>query len=142
MGNIAIVGTGFVADLYMRSLKTFPWITVVKAYDNDKPRLATFCNYWKVPSANSLSELLDNGPNAVDLILNLTNPDAHFEVSRLCLEAGMHVYSEKPLATEWQTLLRCRLGAEEGRHARLCALQRAWRGRPDALASFTPKRDR
>lgn len=99
MGNIAIVGTGFVADLYMRSLKTFPWITVVKAYDIDKPRLATFCDYWKVPSANSLSELLDNGPNAVDLILNLTNPDAHFEVSRLCLEAGKHVYSEKPLAT-------------------------------------------
>jgi predicted dehydrogenase len=97
MGTVAIVGTGFVADLYMRSLMTFPWITVAKAYDIDKGRLATFCNYWKITAAESLAELLD-GPESTDLILNLTNPGAHFQVSKLCLEAGKHVYSEKPLA--------------------------------------------
>jgi predicted dehydrogenase len=32
------------------------------------------------------------------LIVNLTNPGSHFVVSRACLEAGKHVYSEKPLA--------------------------------------------
>jgi predicted dehydrogenase len=96
MGRVAIIGTGFVADLYMRSLMTFPWITVVKAYDINKGRLATFCGYWKVPAAVGLAELLDG---SADLILNLTNPGAHFQVSKLCLEAGKHVYSEKPLAT-------------------------------------------
>ena len=30
--------------------------------------------------------------------LNLTNPRSHFAVNRACLEAGKHVYSEKPLA--------------------------------------------
>ena len=98
MGTVAIVGTGFVSDLYMRSLTTFPWIRVVKAYDIDKRRLATFCNYWKIAAAEDLAELLD-GPEPADLILNLTNPSAHFQVSKLCLEAGRHVYSEKPLAT-------------------------------------------
>jgi predicted dehydrogenase len=82
----------------MRSLATFPWIRVTKAYDIDERRLATFCNYWKVANTNTLDELL-NGPDRPDLILNLTNPDAHFQVSKLCLEAGRHVYSEKPLAT-------------------------------------------
>jgi predicted dehydrogenase len=97
MAKVAIVGTGFVADLYMRSLMTFPWITVVKAYDIDKRRLATFCNYWQISPAENLAELLD-GPGSANLVLNLTNPGAHFEISKLCLEAGRHVYSEKPLA--------------------------------------------
>ena len=97
--GLGIVGTGFVADLYMRSLRTFPEIKVVMASDLDRSRLAAFCDYWKVRPAQSLQELLNTGPDSPDLILNLTNPNSHFEVSRTCLEAGKHVYSEKPLAT-------------------------------------------
>ena len=41
-GKIAIVGTGYVADLYMRSLKTFPSIVVTGAHDIDGSRLTTF----------------------------------------------------------------------------------------------------
>jgi predicted dehydrogenase len=103
--QIGIVGTGFVADLYMRSLKTFPDIRVVGAYDIDPSRLSAFCGHWGVPRAQSLEQLLDNGPGSPTLILNLTNPSAHFEVSRACLEAGKHVYSEKPLATDMDQAL-------------------------------------
>jgi predicted dehydrogenase len=35
---------------------------------------------------------------AVELVLNLTNPRSHFEVTNQCLRARKHVYSEKPLA--------------------------------------------
>jgi len=96
--RIGIVGTGFVADLYMRSLKTFPDIVVDGAFDIDATRLAAFCQHWSVRAATSLDDLL-HAPG-VELILNLTNPGAHFEVSRACLMAGRHVYSEKPLATD------------------------------------------
>ena len=99
MEKVAIVGTGFVADLYMRSLKTFPSITVIKAFDIDSKRLSEFCRYWRVPAAASLADLLDDTSGAADLVLNLTNPDSHFSVSRACLEADKSVYSEKPLAT-------------------------------------------
>ncbi len=97
---VGIVGTGFVADLYMRSLQTFPELSVVVATDIDQSRLAVFCDHWKIRASQSLQEMLT--PGAADspgLILNLTNPASHFEVSRTCLEAGKHVYSEKPLAT-------------------------------------------
>ena len=50
----------------------------------------------------SLQAMLAGGPDSPDLVLNLTNPGAHFEVSRQCLDAGKHVYSEKPLATNME----------------------------------------
>jgi predicted dehydrogenase len=97
--DVAIVGTGFVADLYMRSLRTFPHIRVAGAFDRDPARLARFAAHWGVPAAPSLEALIA-GPDAAPLVLNLTNPDQHHAVSRACLEAGRHVWSEKPLATE------------------------------------------
>lgn len=95
-GTVVIVGTGFVADLYMRSLKTFPEIKIAGAYDIDTNRLKVFCDYWSVPAAASLEALLAEDA----LVLNLTNPSAHYTVSKAALDAGRHVYSEKPLATE------------------------------------------
>jgi predicted dehydrogenase len=94
-GKIVIVGTGFVADLYMNSLKTFPGIAVAGAYDIDGERLKVFCEHWNVPAKESLDALLAEDA----LVLNLTNPRAHYEVSKAALDAGRHVYSEKPLAT-------------------------------------------
>lgn len=95
-GRIAIVGTGFVADLYMRSLASFPEIEVGSAYDTNPANQARFCDYWNVRPAENLLQLLSD-PSIV-LVLNLTNPASHFAVSKACLGAGKHVYSEKPLA--------------------------------------------
>ncbi|WP_108813443.1 Gfo/Idh/MocA family protein [Loktanella sp. Alg231-35] len=97
--SIAIIGTGYVADFYMKSIALYPDLNIVGAYDLDAARLATFCNYWKLPAFGSAEELLAALP-ADGLVLNLTNPDAHFDVSRACLLAERHVYSEKPLAME------------------------------------------
>lgn len=96
MATIGIVGTGFVADYYMRSLATLPGVTVAGAWDIDRDRLHAFRKYWRVPAAASLDDLIARRP---DLILNLTNPGSHYAVSLACLEAGLPVYSEKPLAT-------------------------------------------
>lgn len=97
MRYVAIIGTGFVADLYMASLETFPDITLRAATDQNPERLAAFAAHWKAETAPDIPALLAMcAPD--DLILNLTNPRAHYEVSKTCLEAGHHVYSEKPLA--------------------------------------------
>jgi len=76
MAKISIIGTGFVADLYMRSLETFPDIKIVKVFDKDKQRIQQFADFWKVNTAENLDELysLDNNLERPDLILNLTNP--------------------------------------------------------------------
>lgn len=96
--KVGIVGTGYVADLYMRSIESFPEIDIVFTYDIKDNHLERFCNFWQTPKASSLKELLQR--DDLDLVLNLTNPDAHYIVSKQCLEAGKHVYSEKPLALD------------------------------------------
>ncbi len=114
-GDLAIVGTGFVADLYMKSLQTFPGLRVRAVYDRDPDRLAAFCAHWSVPAAESLAALLaGGGPDEV--VLNLTNPGSHYAVSRQALEAGRHVYSEKPLAVDMDDARALHaLAAERGR---------------------------
>lgn len=83
----------------MRSLQTFPQIEVVAAYDHDHARLAAFCAYWNVVPAASASAMFEELPPG-SIVLNLTNPDAHYTLNKAALLAGHHVYSEKPLAMQ------------------------------------------
>jgi predicted dehydrogenase len=93
--NMAIVGCGYVADFYMATLKAHPELTLAGVFDTNDQNLTAFCQRWPFRRYGSLQEILDAA--AVELVLNLTNPRSHFEVSRRCLEAGKHLYSEKPL---------------------------------------------
>lgn len=92
--RVALIGCGFVADLYMRSFAKHPNLRVVTVHDRDPARLAAFCAHWSLPGCETLSSLFAAAP---DLILNLTNPESHAEITRACLEAGHHVFSEKPM---------------------------------------------
>jgi predicted dehydrogenase len=96
--NIALIGCGFVADLYMASLRYHPELSLAGVYDIASDRLRQFCTHYSVKAYASREALLQDP--AVELVLNLTNPRSHYEVTRACLEAGKHVYSEKPLAMD------------------------------------------
>ena len=93
--RIAIVGAGYVADLYMPSIRTFPGLDIVGVWDVDPHRLAAFAGHWGIAAATGLDAVLALRP---DIVLNLTNPRAHAAVTRAALEGGVHVWSEKPLA--------------------------------------------
>lgn len=97
MKTVAIVGCGFVADLYMRSLKTFPDIRVACVTDHSEARLEAFSKHWKVDAAANVEALLSALPQD-GLVLNLTNPSSHYAINKAVLEAGHHVFCEKPLA--------------------------------------------
>lgn len=94
--NFAFVGCGNVATQYVLTLRNYSRLRLVGVYDLNRERVKRFSDYWPCYQYNSLAELLED-PN-VELVGNLTNPRSHYEVTRSCLEAGKHVYSEKPLA--------------------------------------------
>ena len=97
--SIAIVGCGFVADYYLKTLSIHPQLKLVGVMDKISERATKFAQFHNVGRIyNSLNDILED--NTVDIVLNLTNPRSHYEVSKACLEAGKHVYSEKPFAME------------------------------------------
>ncbi|PSB05119.1 Gfo/Idh/MocA family protein [Merismopedia glauca] len=96
--RIAIVGCGFVADYYLKTLPKHPDLELTGVMDKNAARASHFSSYYNLHCYNSLAELLADP--RVEIVVNLTNPRSHFEVSKACLEAGKHVYSEKPLATD------------------------------------------
>jgi predicted dehydrogenase len=94
--GIALVGCGYVADFYASTLANHPDLTVVSVFDRDPERGARFAAYHRLPLAGSLAQILADP--RVGILVNLTNPTSHFAVSKAALEAGKHVYTEKPLA--------------------------------------------
>lgn len=109
--NIALIGTGFVADYYMTSLTNYPQLALVGAYDNNPKRLHEFCKFYKVKAFSSQEEVLADP--SIDIIVNLTRPESHFDVSAAALNANKHVYSEKPLAMNFNDATKLVAMAQE-----------------------------
>ncbi len=97
--KIAIVGTGFVADYYMTTLRNYPQLTLTSVYDRSPERLRAFCAHYSLRAYESLDALLADPQ--VDIVVNLTTPESHAAISRAALASGKHVYSEKPLAMDF-----------------------------------------
>ena len=98
--RIAIVGTGYVADFYLTTLRNHPGLELLGVMDRDGAKAERFARFHRVHRYGGFDELL--GDERVELVVNLTNPSSHYQVSRAALEAGKHVYSEKPLSTSFE----------------------------------------
>jgi predicted dehydrogenase len=102
--KIAIIGCGFVADYYMQSLADYPWLELEAVCDRDQSRLEQFCSYHGLSSKKcSIEEILSD--ETIRLVVNLTNPDEHYELTKILLQGNKNVYSEKPLAMNYNDAL-------------------------------------
>ncbi|WJR66506.1 Gfo/Idh/MocA family oxidoreductase [Neorhizobium sp. CSC1952] len=92
--GVGIIGCGNISTTYFKLAPLFKGLKVLACADLNKEAAEMRAEEYGV-KAQSIAELLDN--DELDVIVNLTIPAAHFSVSRAILEAGKHVYSEKPL---------------------------------------------
>ncbi|MFC6939176.1 aldo/keto reductase [Salinirubellus sp. GCM10025818] len=99
--KVAFVGAGSVAEQYAADLSESPLrLTAVCDLDADRAeRLAARCE--TATAYTDLDTMLAAG--SAPLIVNLTSHAAHGPVTRACLDAGRHVFSEKPLALDADT---------------------------------------
>lgn len=103
MTGIGIVGCGFVADFYAATLPLHPELRLVGCTDLNETRAQVFAQRNGCTAFPTLKDLLED--ETIEVVVNLTNPESHAEVTRASLEAGKHVYSEKPLAPDLATAL-------------------------------------
>ncbi len=93
--KLGIIGVGNIAPAYIRGCAPFDVIEIVACADILVDRAEAFAAEHGI-AAHSVDDLLarDN----IDIVINLTIPAAHAEVSLKIIAAGKHAYSEKPLA--------------------------------------------
>lgn len=93
--GIGIIGCGNISQAYFDASKKFEILEVVACADINASvaRVKAKENGVK---AMTVKNLLAN--KDVDLVINLTIPAVHAEVSLAALKAGKHVHCEKPLA--------------------------------------------
>src|SRR5689334_22423347 len=94
--RIAIIGCGNIATAYAETLRPYKHIEMLGATDIDQARAHRYVETYGGRVYGTLEDIL--GDETVDLVVNLTIHHAHFTVIKQCLNAGKHVYSEKPLS--------------------------------------------
>jgi len=90
------MGAGKISGIYLENGAIFDDLEVVACADLLVERAEEQAREYGVPKAYTPEELLADPE--VEIVLNLTVPAVHAEVSLAALEAGKHVYTEKPLA--------------------------------------------
>lgn len=94
--NIGIIGCGNISAIYLQNLQAFEETDVIAVADLDLDRAAQRAAEYDIPLACTPEEIFRH-PD-IELVINLTVPKAHAAVCRQALEAGKHVYVEKPLS--------------------------------------------
>lgn len=92
----AIAGCGVISDIYLQNLTSrFEIIKVVGCYDRNQWKMDLKQEKYGVKPM-SFDEIL-NDPE-IEMLINLTSPAGHFDLSSRALEAGKHVFTEKTIA--------------------------------------------
>ena len=106
--KVGVIGCGRISPQYLDNLvQRFQFcLDVVACADVVREAAEQRAKEYGIPRVCSVDELLADPE--IEIVVNLTVPAAHHEVSMAALAAGKHVYTEKPLAVtreEGKTLI-------------------------------------
>ena len=93
--RIGVVGCGSISGAYLRNAPLFRGVEITACADIDSDAAARRAGEFDLRAMGVDALIADPG---IDLVLNLTIPAAHFDISVQALSAGKHVFTEKPLA--------------------------------------------
>jgi predicted dehydrogenase len=97
--RIGFVGCGYVADTYIRDLKHYPDLELAAVTDSDPERTSAFGAFHSIKTCPTVETLLEEP--GIELIVNVSDVNSHYKVTKQCLEAGRHVYSDKPIGVSF-----------------------------------------
>jgi predicted dehydrogenase len=95
MTKVGIIGCGNISGIYLKSPQVFPIVDIVACADIDPGRAQAAALEYGI-QALGVEQLLSDP--AIEIVVNLTIPVAHAEVTAAAIAHGKSVYGEKPLA--------------------------------------------
>lgn len=99
--RVGVIGLGDISDVYINNLKLYPQLVSLEACaarSMEKAQAKADQHGFKKAYATPADLIADAD---VDIVLNLTPPESHYEINLAALEAGKHVHTEKPLAATY-----------------------------------------
>ncbi len=100
--KIAMIGVGSISGIYLENItKTFKEIELIGVCDLVRERAEKAKEDYNIPKIYDTMHDAFADPE-VDIVLNLTRPYEHYDVTVAALNAGKHVYSEKPLGATFE----------------------------------------
>lgn len=96
--GVGVIGAGVISDTYLENLQSFPDVDVVIVGDLLVGRAEAQARKHGVAAWGTVDDVLAN-PD-VHVVVNLTIPAAHIEVSMRAIAAGKHVWTEKPIGLD------------------------------------------
>lgn len=147
--RVGVVGCGVISGIYLENMTTrFKELEVAACADLLIGKAREAAERFNIPKYCGPQELLADP--SIELVVNLTIPAAHFELNMAALEAGKHIYCEKPLAMTFAQgqqimakaaakglLVGCAPDTFMGSGLQTCrkALDEGWIGRPLAVTA-------
>lgn len=117
--KIGVIGAGVISQQYLENLTKAESVSVEMISDLDSSRSEQRASQYGIPSFGTPEELLKR--EDIELVVNLTIPMAHEEVTIQSLKAGKHVWSEKPLALDKHSVERIKRQSLESKREVGCA---------------------
>ncbi len=97
--NIGIIGIGDISNVYIKNLQKEN-ATILGCASRGLEKARKKAELYHIPRYYASGEELI-ADRDIDIVLNLTTPNVHYFYNKKALEAGKHVYCEKPLATKF-----------------------------------------
>ena len=112
MLKAGLLGCGNISGAYLRNNDVFSHLRIVKCASRREESARAAAEQFGIEAVSV--DALFRDPE-IDMILNLTTPDVHAELNLRALEAGKHVYAEKPFAVTREDGRKVlRLASEKG----------------------------
>jgi predicted dehydrogenase len=97
--KIGLIGCGHISETYFKGHEYFNNFQITKCADINM-EVANKCAEVNNIEACSVDDIIKD--KEIEIILNLTIPKAHYEIAKKSLENGKHIYSEKPMAVNFE----------------------------------------
>jgi predicted dehydrogenase/nucleoside-diphosphate-sugar epimerase len=101
MRRVALLGAGYIADWHALALRSVAGVELAAVCDRVQAKAQALAGKFGVGAVySSLDEMLaveKANQGGLDTVHILTPPDRHFDAARVVLEAGVHVFLEKPM---------------------------------------------